>query len=161
MGKRHEYELGQFFRRRYGRFIGAYSPRKVFVQSSDLDRTINSANLALAGLFPPEGVQIWNQHLLWQSIAVHTIPRDADYKIHAEDGCPYYTKILREYDNSTEIRALIHANQDLFKYVEEHAGEQILTLEDIKDIYENLNLEYRMNKTFVFLITYSKCTKRN
>lgn len=41
MGKQRQYELGQFFRRRYDDFIGSYSSEKLRVQSSDTDRTIN------------------------------------------------------------------------------------------------------------------------
>ena len=37
-----------------------------------------SAMTNLAGLFPPEGISIWNPNLLWQPIPVHTVPLSED-----------------------------------------------------------------------------------
>lgn len=64
------YELGQFFSRRYEKLLGdgSYSPDKVYTQSSEMERTIMSAAMVLAGLFPPKNIQIWNKDLLWQPI---------------------------------------------------------------------------------------------
>jgi len=38
-----------------------------------------SAYCNLAGLFPPQGSQVWNENLLWQPISVHTVPADLDH----------------------------------------------------------------------------------
>lgn len=149
MGKQREYELGKFLKRRYGEFLGgdAYSPDKLHVLSSDRDRTINSANLVLAGMFPPHDNQIWNEQLLWNPIAVHTIPRDIDYYLHVDDACTRYKKARDDYEFSPEIRALIEPHKELFEYVEKHAGTPIRTIENLKDVYETLNIERKMNKT--------------
>lgn len=41
MGKMRHFKLGQFFRRRYGKLLAdGYSPKKVYVESTDVDRTI-------------------------------------------------------------------------------------------------------------------------
>lgn len=71
--------LGQWFGRRYFHLIpdGKYSPKFVFVQSTDMDRTLMSALSNLAGMFPPSNDQQWSQ-LPWQPIPVHTTPRVLD-----------------------------------------------------------------------------------
>lgn len=38
-----------------------------------------SAQATLAGLFSPIKSQVWNDKLLWQPIAVHSIPKSLDY----------------------------------------------------------------------------------
>jgi len=38
-----------------------------------------SAYCNLAGLFPPQGSQVWSETLPWQPIPVHTEPRDIDH----------------------------------------------------------------------------------
>ena len=52
---------------------------QVYVRSTDVDRVLMSALSNLAGLFPPNGSQVWNSDLLWQPIPVHTVPEDSDY----------------------------------------------------------------------------------
>jgi len=52
---------------------------QVHVRSDDFDRTLMSAYCNLAGLFPAQGSELWNDKLLWQPIPVHTVPKDTDY----------------------------------------------------------------------------------
>lgn len=115
--------------------------------SSDIDRTINSANLVLAGMFPPKGNQIWNERLLWQPIPVHSIPTHIDYFISGERACKRYLKAREDYGKSAEIQALIDEHKDIFDYVEKHAGTPIRTIQQIKDVYDVLDVEHRLNKT--------------
>lgn len=69
-GKRQQFKLGQYFRRRYQKILDAkYSPNNVYIQSTDFDRTLMSAQANLAGLFPPmHKDEKWNDELLWQPI---------------------------------------------------------------------------------------------
>jgi len=43
-----------------------------------------TAEANLAGLFPPQGSQVWNDELLWQPVPVHTVPVDTDYVSNLE-----------------------------------------------------------------------------
>lgn len=49
-----------------------------YIQSTDYDRTIMSAQSYLSGLFPPTSSQIWNPELLWQPIPVHVVTKSTD-----------------------------------------------------------------------------------
>lgn len=136
-------------RRRYKKFLGNHSPDKISTLASGFDRTINSASLVLAALFPPKEHQVWNEDLLWQPIAVHSLPRKVDYLIQPEIACDRYINARAEYENTSEIRALKEQNQALFEYLEEHTGQPVRTLEHIRDIYETLEVENDSNKTYV------------
>lgn len=152
MGKRQAHELGQFLHQRYDKFIGIYSPDKVSILSSDYDRTINSANLVLAALFPPSDSQIWNENLLWQPIAVHSIPKQMDYLIDAELACARYMKALEEYETSSAIEDVFAQHQKLFEYLEKHTGQPIRNLVHMRDLHEILHIEHQTNKTCVNVI---------
>lgn len=66
-------------RKKYNKFLGdSYTPELVSVQSTDTDRTKMSAQLQMAGLFPPKNNQIWNTDLIWQPIPINYEPLDAD-----------------------------------------------------------------------------------
>lgn len=140
--------MGQFLNRRYGQFLGPYSPEKISILSSDYDRTIASAMIVLAALFPPNEDQIWNENLLWQAIPVHSIPRKWDYLINAEISCPRYIQLYEEYENSPEMKSLFKEHRELFQYLEENAGQPMHTLENLKSIHGVLYVE-RSNKTCV------------
>lgn len=151
--------MGEYLKRRYGKFLGAYSPEKISIISSDFDRTINSANLVAAALFPPtRETEVWNKQLLWQPIAVHSIPKSMDLFFFAEFACARYSKILSEYETSREIKAKIEQHKDLFEYLEKHSGDPIRTFKQLKDLHNTLYIENSLNKTCVakkFPITFS------
>ena len=74
---------------RYGELLGEeYSEEEVVVRSTDVDRTLMSALSNLAGLFPPQGSQVWDEELAWQPIPVHTVPQDEDYLLSSHSHCP-------------------------------------------------------------------------
>uniref|UniRef100_A0A6I8NAK4 Lysosomal acid phosphatase n=1 Tax=Ornithorhynchus anatinus TaxID=9258 RepID=A0A6I8NAK4_ORNAN len=82
-GMLQHWELGWALRQRYGDFLGAsYHRQEVYVRSTDFDRTLMSAEVNLAGLFPPGGSQLFNPNITWQPIPVHTVPEAQDKQTH-------------------------------------------------------------------------------
>jgi hypothetical protein len=78
-GKTRHYELGKWLRERYDGFLSShYDPAQIHVQSSNVDRTLMSAQCNLLGLYPPVGTDKWNNDVPWQPIPVHTRPSHED-----------------------------------------------------------------------------------
>uniref|UniRef100_A0A8D2LW64 acid phosphatase n=1 Tax=Varanus komodoensis TaxID=61221 RepID=A0A8D2LW64_VARKO len=111
IGIQQQYELGQYIKKRYSNFLcPAYRREEILVQSSEIDRTIMSAQANLAGLFPPTGDQVWNPKLLWQPIPVHVVPRTYNPKLRFPYfDCPRYKELLEETMSSREYQAKIES----------------------------------------------------
>uniref|UniRef100_A0A914QR47 acid phosphatase n=1 Tax=Panagrolaimus davidi TaxID=227884 RepID=A0A914QR47_9BILA len=89
VGMRQQYTLGKLLRQKYitsdPPFLSArYTPKEIYIRSTDVNRTIISAMSNLAGMFPagepgfdfPFGDR-WPTH--WTPIPVHTVPTDEDH----------------------------------------------------------------------------------
>lgn len=78
-GKAEMYETGKQLRQRYNNFLSdLYFSHEMETQSTDYERTKASAQLVLAGLFPPKDQQIWNETLHWQPIPIKYSPIEED-----------------------------------------------------------------------------------
>lgn len=149
------YHLGQYFRRRYHKILGnKYSANKVYVQSTDTDRTLMSAQCTLAGMFTPTGNEIWNSQLTtWQPVPVHTIPHEKDYILSGGKSCPKYDELLKIFmDTSKDVQRILTESADLFKYWSYMCGKIIETIADVQNLYDVLTIEKHHRKVYVVTI---------
>lgn len=71
--------MGRYLRTRYSTLLGdTFTPESAFTFSTDVDRSLMSASLVLAGLFPPSPAQQLEEGLNWQPVPVHTTPLSHD-----------------------------------------------------------------------------------
>ncbi|XP_037048491.1 prostatic acid phosphatase-like [Bradysia coprophila] len=129
LGIQQEYSLGQWLRRRYNNFLSeVYHANDIYVRSSDVDRTIMSAQSVLAGLYPPHGKQMWKKNFFWQPIPVHTVPASMDYLIATNvPNCSSYENAMKQYLASDEMEKYYHSIQPIFDYLTLHIGKNIST----------------------------------
>ncbi|KAG4080083.1 hypothetical protein HA402_014523 [Bradysia odoriphaga] len=146
-GKRQQYELGQYFRRRYGKLLGPkYSVDKVYVRSTDFDRCIMSAQANLAGLFPPTGDQKWSDDILWQPIPVHTVPWKMDHVVGTGRPFPRFEAAREKYlKEDPEIQKKLADHADLLKELTEKSGEDVKTIADVFYLHNTLWLQKDKN----------------
>ncbi|CAH1970646.1 unnamed protein product [Acanthoscelides obtectus] len=115
VGIQEQYDLGKWVRERYHDFLPKeYSSKQVYVRSTDHERTLTSAEAHLAGLFPPQGREIWNKSLLWRPIPVHTTWKDNDDVLAMDTDCPKYDRLYKDLMNSDYFMKIDEDNKELY-----------------------------------------------
>ena len=139
---RAHYETGERLRKRWGDdWLGSYSPSKVFVRSTDVNRTLQSAFSQLAGLFPegtgplayapahpdeprPTGVRA-NEPALpnrGQPVAITSVAAPRDHMLRAWDNCGRFREYLKALPTSKEWVAYAEENKDTLAALGKLAG---------------------------------------
>ncbi|XP_022921280.1 venom acid phosphatase Acph-1 [Onthophagus taurus] len=145
-GKLEMYDCGVNIRKNYSLFLPKYYyPDDVSILSSYADRCQMSAQLFLAGLYPPMDDQIWNSDLLWQPIPLRSLPRSEDNKLALKKECPKYQQALKQAYVSPEIKNLNKKNKDLYKYLSENSGSEIENILKVETLYNILQIEQLNN----------------
>ncbi|KRX98102.1 putative acid phosphatase 5 [Trichinella pseudospiralis] len=133
-----QYELGQFLHERYKNFLSEFKMDEIYVRSTDTNRTILSALVNLAGLFP----HISNDsalHLNWQPIPVHSVSKDNDPLLYTFAKCKKVDDIYwNEVMTSAPVLKLMHEHAELFDMLRKQTGFSLKTLDDIYQVYEPL-----------------------
>lgn len=134
--------------KRYSKLLHSkYSKDDIFIRSTDVDRSLMSALSNLAGLFPPNKNDLWNENIDWQPIPVHTVLEIDDNVLAAKKNCPAYNYALKKLKKSEEFLALDEKFKDLYQYLTEKSGRKIDSLETVQFLYDCLYIESLYNKT--------------
>ncbi|XP_037056085.1 testicular acid phosphatase isoform X2 [Peromyscus leucopus] len=106
-GIRQQLELGRFLRRRYKAFLSPeYRREEVYIRSTDFDRTLESAQANLAGLFPEAAPG--SPEADWKPIPVHTVPVSEDKLLRFPmRSCPRYHELLRESTEAADYQEAV------------------------------------------------------
>ncbi|XP_066207024.1 prostatic acid phosphatase [Saccopteryx leptura] len=123
-GMEQQYELGEYIRKRYEKLLNeSYKHQQVYVRSTDIDRTLMSAMTNLAALFPPQGISIWNPHLPWQPIPVHTVPLSEDRLLYMPfRNCPRFQELQSETLKSEEFQERLRPYKDFIATLPKFSG---------------------------------------
>ncbi|KAJ8951125.1 hypothetical protein NQ318_021569 [Aromia moschata] len=147
-GKLQHLELGRWLRTRYQNFLPfTYSEKDIYVRSTDVGRTLMSAEANLAGLYPPVSKEIWDPDIKWQPIPVHTAPETEDAMVAGKKPCPKYDLLQKQLFKTNYFRNISHINHDLYAYLTKYTGETISTLESLEFLYNTLLIETIYNYT--------------
>ncbi|XP_028130269.1 prostatic acid phosphatase isoform X2 [Diabrotica virgifera virgifera] len=144
-GKKALYEIGKYYRERYGKFLGdKYSPDEYYTQSTDVDRTKASMMLVNAGLWPPKGEQVWGP-LDWQPIPVASEPLSQDMLLLVRKPCPKYHVEKKKVFESKEVKDMLSKYEDLYKELTDITGQKTEDFEGVQDIYTTLMAEEKFH----------------
>ncbi|XP_073992427.1 venom acid phosphatase Acph-1 [Rhodnius prolixus] len=146
-GKNQQYEQGKWLRERYSHFLGSkYTNNLLEALTTDVDRTKMSTALMFAGLLPPEGDQVWNENLHWHPIPTSHQKLSEDTLLLVR-GCPRFSEALNEVLNEEDVKKKIDEQQEIYKYLSEHAGVEVKDPWGVEDIYSTLKAEEEFNLT--------------
>jgi hypothetical protein len=117
LGMRQQFTLGKLLRKQYitsdPPFLSArYSPKEIYIRSTDVNRTLVSAMSNLAGMYPagepgydfPSDGRQWPSH--WTPIPVHTVPINEDHVGNIFAPCPRAAELDEFIQNSKEFKAI-------------------------------------------------------
>lgn len=148
IGKQQQYELGQWLRERYSKFLPeTYNRENIYVRSTDVDRTLMSAESNLAGLYPPREWQKWNKNISWQPIPIHTVPGNLDEVLAGERPCPRYSAEMERVKSSPEMKRYNKQHAGLYKYLSEKTESNVQDPTSLEYIYNTLFIEDLYNLT--------------
>lgn len=147
-GKHRHLELGRYLRKRYATLLkDTYTNSEIYVRSTDVDRTLMSAESNLAGLYPPVGPDQWDPLIQWQPIPVHTVPEELDEVLAAKKPCAAFDMELKKYKHTDEFQAYNKSLEPVYEYVTAHSGRVVDSLTTAQNIYSCLHIEELNNFT--------------
>lgn len=143
-GMQQLHQVGQTLRARYVDQFGLLSPNytrtEVYVRSTDVDRTLMSAQSVMAGLFPPgtgpvaqDGHPGLTEHRL-QAIPVHTVPRAVDSLLmgYEASGCDTYAEEFGRVKKRSPWTTKEQQYQALIAELQRTTGANGITLESVR-----------------------------
>lgn len=169
-----EYEY-QNIRQRYAILIknSTYSPDIVSIESSvsrfysrtfkfecnlyifftffqDVERIMRIVQANLAGIFPTVDNPIWNEALKSLEIPIQDDSAGTDYRfLMSAEQCEYYNYVMQHYLMESSIKQKFEEHKDLIDHLEGNSGFKLKTIQDVRALYDALQIEYSNGNTCV------------
>ncbi|XP_077784689.1 lysosomal acid phosphatase isoform X2 [Podarcis muralis] len=133
---------------------------QIYIRSTDFDRTLMSAEANLAGLYPPEGWQVFNPNISWQPIPVHTVPDSAEHLLKFPlSPCPRYEQLQNETRQTAEYVNKTIQYMGFLEMVANKTGIQDVSLESVWSVYDTLFCEKTHKKHLPDWVTLNVMTQ--
>lgn len=147
-GKMRHLMLGKWLRGRYSSLLkDTYANDEIYVRSTDVDRTLMSAEANLAGLYPPKDADVWDSEISWQPIPVHTVTEELDSVLATKKRCPSYDHALKVYKQSESFQSYNKSLEPVYRYLAEKTGGRYDSLSSAQSLYSCLLIEQLNNFT--------------
>ncbi|BES92136.1 acid phosphatase [Nesidiocoris tenuis] len=145
----HQFVQGSWVGQRYAHLLPKdrnYNRKAIRVQSTDVDRTLMSAEAHLAGLFPLTDEEKWGG-INWQPVPIHTIPETLDKVVAMKYPCKKYLSEQKKFLSSDEYKAIMKKFESLGNFLIKYAGGPFNTLDYFEYLYSTLQIEKNNNLT--------------
>lgn len=100
-----------------------------------------SAQVTLAGLFPPEGQQIWNDDIQWQPIPVHAVPSHLDYVLIKGKPCDRKEYAQMNLENSPAYTGTFEQYKTIIEAMRNFSGLPLRTLSEVRVLRNTLSIQ--------------------
>jgi len=142
-GKRDSYAMGEWFRQQYDGFLSEYkSSNEMSIKSTYVDRTLETAQLFAAAIYPPTEKESWNDDLgkIWQPFPV--------YGLDLGDSCPRYDQLQSLLMNTPEESRIYNNSKALINQMLEELGEEQGRHDGFFHAFDILMIEKVQNLTY-------------
>lgn len=134
------YDLGSYTRSRYQNFLPEVYQKKDFMMyTTDMGRSITSAHLYTAGLYPPTDLEVWNEALKWNPISTRVAEPSVLRSLPI--GCKSYANL---FIPAMEKQLENFKNDPISEYINLHSGVEGNDIFDYIHIYDALAVEESM-----------------
>lgn len=147
LGMQQEYQLGQQFRKKYvdeyHLLPKSFEEKTMYVRSTDVNRTLMSAESVLLGLYPlGTGPRISMQAVLpaaYQPIPIHTVQKSLETLLIPDQNAKRYDALLKKYIFSQQAwHAKENTLKKQFKVWSQVTGFKITNLDELNLLHDNL-----------------------
>ncbi|KAF5300433.1 hypothetical protein FQA39_LY02232 [Lamprigera yunnana] len=147
LGKQREFNLGQKLHKRYGKFLGMYTPEVIDAWSTNYNRTKMSLALVLAGLFPPEKPLDWSTKIMWQPIPYNYFGPDDNILALPPYVCEKHLTMFDKFKKTPEGTELVNKYSEWYPYLQEHTGLHTVSIVDLYLLYFTLSIQEELGLT--------------
>ncbi|VIO92053.1 Histidine acid phosphatase family protein [Brugia malayi] len=135
------YHLGKLLRQRYDGFLSkTFKTSEIYVRSTDINRTLMTANAVLQGLYP-QTYHSDNLSSVWHPIPVHTVQAENDKQLLQQD-CPKVKEELKEVLRTKTVQDMLKMNEGFLRYIGKHMNVEsgYYDFENIWLVYDSLKV---------------------
>ncbi|XP_055351656.1 prostatic acid phosphatase-like [Paramacrobiotus metropolitanus] len=138
-GTLQHYKLGKYLAKRYDGYIDKERAiREVYTQSTNYDRTLQSAAANMAGWFPPTKNEVWDKTPLAKAWRPFPVRMSSDPALLGETDCEVIDKRPYRPDLQKIFDAIEKEHKEFLDMVRRNSGESTMTvakgLEQVSDV---------------------------
>lgn len=147
VGKRRAYQIGKYFRQRYGcqgqnLISDLYLRDEIALRSTEKERTKMTIMIAMAAVYPPEAKQQWDEGIgkVWQPVPYTAVPLSEDY-LRFYSNCKRFKQLIAAAKEEALVNEFAAYN-DLIPFLKEKTGrnftEDPLLFQTLFDLFRSL-----------------------
>lgn len=142
-GLQQQSNLGKWLRQRYSTLLaerGYPHYAEFHVQSSDVERCIDSAIANLASLFPTNAQMEYEKNFSFTPVPVHSVPGDLDDLLNIGAACPKLEGYINEDFYGCDNASVFMSNHSMISDLEQSLNITVESLETLYNIYDTFKI---------------------